>query len=255
MLSHGSAGAPDVVFLDHALRSLGHAAGRVGGAGLPDITAVRMVADRLELRLEVPHPTAPPPWAVDYSGCCWSIGRNDPLPVDAANAAAYLAPYPALVGIGYGADGDGDQWLLDLERAGSVSLTGDPQHCLDLGRFIAAELAVNAWSEQLSVTLVGFGAELVPLNPERLRYTEDLAAAAALLRGQRGRTVTALQATGSIVLDGRLADTARLCVIGRPAARSRLHRVGARCRPPGGDPRPRRRRTRPGPGRGRGRSA
>jgi hypothetical protein len=190
---------------------------------------------------------------VDYSGCCWSIGRDDRLPVDAANAAAYLAPYPALVGVGYGTDGD--QWLLDLELAGSVSLTGDPQRCLDLGRFIAAELAVNAWSEQLSVTLVVFGAELVPLNPERLRYTEDLAAAAALLRGQHGRTVTALQATGSGVLDGRLADTARLCVAGRPAARSHLHGDGPRRRPPGGNPRPRRRGTRPGPGRGRGRSA
>jgi hypothetical protein len=120
VLSHGSAGAPDVVFLDHALRSLGYATGRDGDAGLPDLTAVRMVADRLELRLEAPHRSAPPPpWTVDYSGCCWSIGRNDPLPVDAANAAAYLAPYPALVGVGYGADGG--QWLLDLERAGSVS--------------------------------------------------------------------------------------------------------------------------------------
>jgi DNA-binding SARP family transcriptional activator len=141
---------------------------------------------------------------VDYSGCCWSVGRDDPLPVDGDNAPRYLAPYPTLVGVGH--DGEGGNWLLDLERAGAVSLTGDPRRCLDLGRFVAAELAVNAWSEQLSVTLVGFGAELVPLNPERLGHTTDLAAAAALLRDRHRRTLAAVRDSGEGVLAARLPD-------------------------------------------------
>jgi hypothetical protein len=139
---------------------------------------------------------------VDESGCWWTVRRDDDLPVGAEDADRYLAPYPALVGVGYG--GDGEHWLLDLERAGAVSLTGDEHGCLDLGRFIAAELAVNGWSDHLSVTLVGFGAELVPLNPERLTYTDDLAAAVAVLRGDHHRAAVAAGDGGGGVLASRL---------------------------------------------------
>ena len=203
VVARGSAGAPDVAFLDHALRSLTAALGEDPGVGLPDVVAVRMTGDQLDLRLEAPHPGAvPAPWRVDESGCWWTVRRDEALPVGADNADRYLAPYPALVGVGH--DGAGEHWLLDLERAGSVSLTGDEQGCLDLGRFIAAELAVNGWSDHLSVTLVGFGAELVALNPERLTYTEDLAGAVAVLRGDHDRAAAAGRDSGGGVLGSRL---------------------------------------------------
>ena len=73
----------------------------------------------------------------------------------------------------------GEQWLLDLEQVGYLSLTGDTDRCMDLARFIAAELAHNAWSDMVDVTLVGFGAEMTALNPERLTHTDHLETATA----------------------------------------------------------------------------
>ena len=82
------------------------------------------------------------------------------------------APYPTLVSVGH--TPTGEQWLLDLEQVGFLSLTGDIDRCMDLARFIAAELAHNAWSDTVDVTLVGFGPEMAALNPERLTHTDNL---------------------------------------------------------------------------------
>jgi hypothetical protein len=174
---------------------------------LPEIVAARMVDDQLDIRLAAPHPTPPPgPWTVDESGCWWSIRVGDDLPAAATDADQQLAPYPTLVAVGH--DQTGGNWLLDLESAGALALTGDPGRCLDLGRFIAAELAVNAWSDQLTVTMVGFGAELVPLNPDRLRYTDDLNSAASLLAGDLRTVLEARATVGIDVLSGRMRGVA-----------------------------------------------
>ena len=87
-------------------------------------------------------------------------------------------PIPQLVSVGY--TDSGDQWMLDVERIGTVGLSGDIERCLALSRFIAAELANNTWSkEDLGVTLCGFGEELTAINSYRLRYTPDGNAAIA----------------------------------------------------------------------------
>jgi hypothetical protein len=181
LLTHGPAGVADVEFLDHALRSLAAATATTPGGRLPDVLAARMVADQLDLRLAEPHPSPPPtPWTVDESGCWWSVSVGDELPA-AATAREQLAPYPTLVAIGHD-PATGEKWLVDLEACGALALTGDPARCLDLGRFIAAELAVNAWSDQLTATMVGFGEQMLPLNPDRLRHRDDLADAAQATR-------------------------------------------------------------------------
>jgi len=197
LITHGPAGLADVKFLDHALRSLSAATAQDSEARLPQVVAVRMVGDQLDVRLAQAHPSPPPaPWTVDESGCWWSVSVGDELPVGDDNADHYLAPYPTLVAVGH--ETAGGRWLLDLEAAGALALTGDPDRCLDLGRFIAAELAVNAWSDQLSVTMVGFGEEMLDLNPDRLRHTTDLDSAAAALRCE---LATAVQASGNVGLD------------------------------------------------------
>lgn len=197
LITHGPAGLADVRFLDHALRSLSAATADDPDARLPEVVAVRMVGDQLDVRLAQAHPVAPPaPWTVDESGCWWSVSVGDDLPVGDGNAEQYLAPYPTLVAVGH--EDSGARWLLDLESAGALALTGDPERCLDLGRFIAAELAVNAWSDQLSVTMVGFGEDMVALNPDRLRHTTDLDGAAVALRAEMA---TAVQASGNVGLD------------------------------------------------------
>ena len=62
-----------------------------------------------------------------------------------------------------------------------------------------AELAHNSWSELLQVTLVGIGAEMAQMYPERLTYSDDpeqtVAATAAQLR--------AVKRTDTTVLAGR----------------------------------------------------
>ena len=103
---------------------------------------------------------------MDESGLWWSVSTEQELPVSEANADSYLAPLPTLAAVG--SDEQGNCWLLDLERAGAIALTGDPKRCLDLARFLAAELSVNTWSDHVSVTTVGFGQELAGLNPARL---------------------------------------------------------------------------------------
>lgn len=181
LLARGPGGAVDVAWLDVALRSLVQTFGspadstavhgdRLPG-GLPDVVAVRLAADVLTLVLTAARPVAPLPWRVDESGLRWSLRRGAQVEFDARAGRDQVAPFPALVTVGRTAAGE--HWLVDLERVGALSLTGDRQRCLDLARFLAAELAHNAWSERLQVGLVGFGAELAALNPSRVRHHDD----------------------------------------------------------------------------------
>jgi LysM domain len=202
LLMHGSTGVADVEFLDRALRSLAAATAATPGGRLPDVLAARMVADQLDLRLAEPHSSPPPaPWSVDESGCWWSVSVGDELPA-AATAGEQLAPYPTLVAIGHD-PATGEKWLVDLEACGALALTGDAARCLDLGRFIAAELAVNAWSDQLTATMVGFGEEMLPLNPDRLCHSDDLVAAVRQLGGDLDSAVEASASLEVDVLTGR----------------------------------------------------
>jgi nucleoid-associated protein YgaU len=125
LLSAGSAGMADVTWLNQALRSLVHslAAGVTGR--LPDVVAVRMTTDRLELVLAGAQPDAPEPWTVDETGTRWSIGRGGDLRYDPAERAYHFAPFPTLVSVGYTAAGE--HWLLDLERIGAMSLSVNPE--------------------------------------------------------------------------------------------------------------------------------
>jgi hypothetical protein len=141
---------------------------------------------------------------VDESGLWWSISCEQELPVTDANASSFLAPLPTLAAIG--TDARGHAWLLDLERAGAIALTGDPTRCLNLARFLAAELAVNTWSDHLSVTTVGFGEELAGLNPARLRHSWGLSGAAAKLTVDAVEAVDACTQIGMDVRTGRVRD-------------------------------------------------
>jgi nucleoid-associated protein YgaU len=210
VLTSGSAGIADVSWLDHALRSLVQTLADAPDARLPDVIAVCLSEDELTLFLTEPTPDAPPPWRVSEPGACWWIRRDDPLPYDPDRRGHYFAPYPALTSVGY--TRTGEQWLLDLERVGALTVTGDPQRCQDLMRFLAAELAHNTWSEMLQVTLVGFGHELVPANPDRLTHTDDLTPAITDIGRQLGSLTAAETATDPAsdevtdVLTGRLHD-------------------------------------------------
>jgi nucleoid-associated protein YgaU len=202
----GSVGSADVTWLDQALRALVQALAGVDGARLPDVVAVCMTDDVLTLVLTEPAWEAPEPWTVDPAGTRWSIRRDDSLTYDEQRRGYFFAPFPMLASVGYTAEGE--HWLLDLERVATVSLSGDPERCLNLARFLAAELAHNTWSEMLRVTLVGFGEELAQINPDRLTYTDDVEKAIAALGGQLQSVAEVMRAADVDVLQGRARDVA-----------------------------------------------
>lgn len=199
LLTGNAHAVADVQFLHEALSSLLRTLD--DGAELPDVVAVRLSATVLELVLTAERRDAPAPWRVDETGLRWSIDTDADLSAAGQPGPAELAPYPALVTVGY--SGAGEHYLVDLERVGAISLTGDPERCEDLARYLAAELAHNRWSEQLQVSVVGFGAELAELNPSRILYRRDVASAVASLRSALAEHSEVLAASHSTVLAGR----------------------------------------------------
>lgn len=204
LLSAGSAGIADVTWLNEALRSLVHALAAHDDARLPDVVAARMTSEVLELVLTNAQPNPPAPWVADETATRWVISREDTLPYDPADRQYHFAPFPTLASVGYTTKGE--HWLLDLERVAAMSLSGDPERCLNLARFLAAELAHNAWSEMLQVTLVGFGREMAEINPDRLTYTEDFTKAIASLHHQLDSVHDVLDGAEVDLLTGRLHD-------------------------------------------------
>src|SRR4051794_14904608 len=123
-----------------------------------------------------------------------------------ASRARCFAPFRTLASVG--CTPAGEHWLLDLERVAAVSLSGDAERCLNLGRFLAAELAHNTWSEMLQVTLAGFGEELAAVNPDRLTCTDNVDKAIAALTGRLESATEAMRVTETDALSGRLHDIA-----------------------------------------------
>lgn len=178
LVSDGSAGVGDVDFIDRALRGLSLSVAAADGR-LPSVLAARLTDQHLDLVLAEPVLEAPPaPW-VAVSPTSWVVEKTAEPPAVDSFGQLPAAPYPTLVSVGYTAAGE--EWLVDLEQCGALIIDGDQNRGLDLTRFVAAELAHNVWSDHLTVTLTGrLGAELVELNPSRLIYTDDIAAAAAV---------------------------------------------------------------------------
>ena len=194
-------------FLERSLRGLAAATAAAPGGELPNVLAARLHDRQLVLYLAARHRSAPPgSWTTDVEGIRWSITAGAEAPDTPVPAADLAAPYPALVTIG--SDSEGGTWLLDLEAVGVLSVTGDHERCLDFGRFLAAEIAVNSWSDQVKLTAVGLGNEVAQLNPRRLSATDDLVAAIDAAATEVERAGTAQEEYEVDVLAGRLLGIA-----------------------------------------------
>ena len=150
------------------------------------------------------------------SGCWRATDAERYEDVDTA------APYPGLVSLG---TMDDSRLLLNLESVpGIVSLSGREADRAAVFASVAAELATNGWSDRMTITLVGFGEDLTPLAPNRLRH---LGGHRRPHRDHGGRDAAAARRAG------------------RRRARLRPHRAyGARpAHPLGAAPRPARRRA------------
>ncbi len=190
------AGGAEVAWMDNALRSAAALSADRSVDQLPDVTAVWLSTQELQLQLAAPVP-APAPFLAEGDG--WVIPTGTELP-DRTETAA---PFPALVTLGEAA---GETFLVDLERVGALTVTGDEQRTANLLRHIAAEYSHSLWSDHLQVYLVGWGETVTALQPDRLTYAPSVADVVTILRGRLEEVLEVQAEGGTTVLKSRIGD-------------------------------------------------
>ena len=185
-------------YLDRALRTLSRALAEQDRP-LPEIYAARLSADALELLLAVPLERAPAPYVAENGGARWVLDRSTALPP----TGDVPAPLPGLVSLG--GDGHG-RVFIDLEGAGgAICMTGDLDRARSVVAAAAVELVTNRWSDDLRVTLVGFGSALAPISEERLRCIDSLDEVIDRVTDRLSASRRSLAASGTdSVLTGRV---------------------------------------------------
>ncbi|MBL1066423.1 BTAD domain-containing putative transcriptional regulator [Streptomyces sp. 7-21] len=187
-----------VAFLDRALRVLSAALDAQGRA-LPPVYAAWLGEKELHLQLAAPAGAPPEPWRTGQGETYWMIERDG---LDGAPEPGAEAPYPGLVSLGMR---DGLRLLLNLEAVpGLVSVRGTPADREAVLASIAAELATSGWSDRMTVTLVGFGADLTALAPTRVRCLDDVAGLLEVMETETNLRRGALRHAGhDTILTGR----------------------------------------------------
>lgn len=194
------ASEPTARLLDRALRQLS-AALAAEGRTLPTVYAAHVGDAHLSLWVYPPDRGAPAPWDAG-DGQVWQYPVAELPALEAADLSGALAPYPGLVSIG---TNDQGRVLVDLEAAhGLIAVRGDGDMVQGVLAGLAVELATNRWSDDMRLTLVGFGADLVPVAPDRLRVVDTLDEVLPELEAEAAEMTDALAAAGiDSVLTGR----------------------------------------------------
>ncbi|MFB6958128.1 BTAD domain-containing putative transcriptional regulator [Streptomyces sp. NPDC056309] len=184
--------------LDRSLRALA-AALAAESRPLPVVYAAWLTGGDLHLQLAQPAGKPPAPWQTGQDETFWMLAHADAEKYEDADTAA---PYPGLVSLG---TMDDSRLLLNLEAVpGIVSLSGRASDRAAVFASVAAELATNGWSDRMTVTLVGFGQDLTPLAPNRLRHLDGIEALLETMEAETRQRRGALGAAGhDSVLTGR----------------------------------------------------
>ncbi|MFE9648122.1 BTAD domain-containing putative transcriptional regulator [Streptomyces sp. NPDC006365] len=187
-----------VRLLDRSLRGLAAALAEESRP-LPTVYAAWMSNGDLHLQLAQPAGRPPVPWQLGQDQTFWMLARADAERYEDLDTAA---PYPGLVSLG---TMDDSRLLLNLESVpGIVSLSGSQEDRAGVFASVAAELATNGWSDRMTITLVGFGQDLTPLAPNRLRHLDDIEALVETMEAETRQRRGALGAAGhDSVLTGR----------------------------------------------------
>ncbi|GGR73278.1 hypothetical protein GCM10010252_09740 [Streptomyces aureoverticillatus] len=187
-----------VRLLDRSLRGLAAALAEESRP-LPTVYAAWLSNGDLHLQLAQPSGRPPAPWQLGQDETFWTLARTDAGRFGDVDTAA---PYPGLVCLG---TMDDSRLLLNLEAVpGIVSLAGTAADRAAVFASVAAELATNGWSDRMTITLVGFGDDLTPLAPNRLRHLEDVEALIETMEAETRQRRGALGAAGhDSVLTGR----------------------------------------------------
>ncbi|MEU3334068.1 BTAD domain-containing putative transcriptional regulator [Streptomyces sp. NPDC006668] len=190
---------PEAVrLLDRSLRGL---AAQLAGESrpLPTVYAAWLTNGDLHLQLAQPAGKPPAPWQLGQDQTFWMLARSDAERYEDVDTAA---PYPGLVSLG---TMDDSRLLLNLEAVpGIVSLSGREADRAAVFASVAAELATNGWSDRMTITLVGFGEDLTPLAPNRLRHLDGIDDLIETMEAETRQRRGALGAAGhDSVLTGR----------------------------------------------------
>lgn len=187
-----------VRMLDRSLRGLAASLAEESRA-LPVVYAAWLSNGDLHLQLAQPAGKPPAPWQQGQDQTFWMLARTDAERYEDVDTAA---PYPGLVSLG---TMDDSRLLLNLEAVpGIVSLSGREADRAAVFASVAAELATNGWSDRMTITLVGFGEDLTPLAPNRIRHLEDIEALVETMEAETRQRRGALGAAGhDSVLTGR----------------------------------------------------
>lgn len=188
--------------LDLALRALATGLQSQPGPRI-SVMAVRLVERDIELLLDVPATTAPDGFESTGNPRGWQL-RSD---IDVAKlrvlANGATAPLPSLVTIGLG---DGAPVLVDIETAGLLTISGDPDLTIRYLRRIATELTTSTWTDHLDLITVG-----EPLGDvtggHRVRHFNDPGEAVRQLLLIAAATADQLDASGHhTTIQARIAD-------------------------------------------------
>ncbi|WP_030860747.1 BTAD domain-containing putative transcriptional regulator [Streptomyces sp. NRRL S-37] len=187
-----------VRLLDRSLRGLA-ASLAAESRPLPTVYAAWLTGGDLNLQLAQPSGKPPAPWQPGQDQTFWTLAKDDAARYEDVDTAA---PYPGLVSLG---TMDDSRLLLNLESVpGIVSLSGAEADRAAVFASVAAELATNGWSDRMTITLVGFGEDLTPLAPSRLRHLDGIEALIETMEAETRQRRGALGAAGhDSVLTGR----------------------------------------------------
>ncbi|MGV9880546.1 BTAD domain-containing putative transcriptional regulator [Streptomyces sp. NPDC003006] len=190
-----------VRLLDLSLRGLAASLAEENRA-LPTVYAAWLSNGDLHLQLAQPAGRPPAPWQLGQDQTFWMLARTDAERYEDVDTAA---PYPGLVSLGTLGAPEESRLLLNLESVpGIVSLSGSEADRAAVFASVAAELATNGWSDRMTITLVGFGQDLTPLAPNRLRHLEDVEALLETMEAETRQRRGALGTAGhDSVLTGR----------------------------------------------------
>ncbi len=190
---------PTVDLLNAALRTW---AARSPGADLPDVIGA-VLGSTITLLLTEPA-TPSSPFTVGPAATQWVLDPDDTVEHD----TDVPAPFPTLVTIGHNTGGE--LVLIDLERAGAMTLTGQPNDVLDVLSAMAIELASSRLADHLDVTVVGLSAELVRyLGGDRLRHADTFDEVLTRLERHHAEVVAALdEDAASSPVDARVRGVA-----------------------------------------------
>jgi hypothetical protein len=186
-------------FLDLAMRAMAAVLGH-HRIDPPDVAAVLLGPERLEVLLGAPA-AAPPPFTASPGGRRWRLDRGDEAQLDELASEA-AAPLPGLVTLGHTGQ---DRLLVNLESPGSIALKGPPADTRPLLDAMAVELATSLLAGHLELVLAGF--DLPALERlERVRMVDDLT---GLLPGLERQAREVAELVGEFgcgsVLGGRVA--------------------------------------------------